>query len=744
MNSSTDSKTVRTHRATSEILKKANAFLKEQEYTPTKLADDLSLDIQLVSKFLQGEAVDQQTFLKVCKKLEINLRRTEPKQATNIVVKDNPLGDDQNSSSLVKQVKAQIKDSVQRRFDRLRVLDMAQPICLSNVYISLNFWKSIPAHDRREIAELNAGVDRSERFSWVKTERPTLPSIEVIEKNSWLLIFGKPGAGKTSLLKHLALQCITDEFQPERVPLLIDLCGLPAPSDLDLFDYIARQFAAYGIADPEITKQLLSQGKVLLLLDRWDEIKTVDRRKVAIQVSDFVDRYPHNRYVISCRTGVSVNDLESFSIVEIADLNFDQIQLFAKKWFAATGKTQTGNRFHKKLGHIAELATNPLMLTAICESVDVSNFYNVVVKEAFNLMLQRREQGNSLSLTSTRELLSDLAKTTYESDQFFFGQQSLEQHIHRHIQPHAWQNLNGRPDEIDILGSLMQQGILVERAKHIYSFSYLIIQEYLIARKVAIGDDSEIASFICDRITQKHWYRAIRFVFDPLQQPDRLLLLMKQKIDGMLAKEEKLQQFLVWVQQQSQYLKSPYKQCTLRAFYLDTDLDNARVLDRARAVDLAHTRSLERAQARALGQHQETSTEIDVDFALTLALNLDLAFFFSKNYILELARTIEPDLDHLLWQLSNEMPDPFGDRKIFSKWWQVSGIEWSKSFRNAFIHHRKVTQGWEFSPEQEELLRQYSKANKLLIECLQTSSCVSPAVRAEIESTLLLPVNALE
>jgi len=743
MNSSTDPKTERSLRASSEILKKANAFLREQEYTPTRLADDLRLDILLVSKFFQGEAVDQQTFLKVCKKLEIDLRRTEPKQATNIVVKDNPTGDDRNLSSLVKQVKEQIKHSVQGRFDRLRVLDMAQPICLSSVYVSLNFWKSIPAHDRHEIAELNAGIDRSERFSWMKTERPTLPSIEVIEKNSRLLIFGKPGAGKTSLLKHLAFQCITDEFQAERVPLLIDLCGLPAPSDLDLFDYIARQFSAYGIDDPEITKQLLSQGKVLLLLDRWDAIEAVDRCKVAIQVSDFVDRYPHNRYVISCRTGVSVNELESFSIVEIADLNSEQIQLFAQKWFAATGKIQKNNRFHKKLGHIAELATNPLMLTAICQLVDVSNFYNVVVKEAFNLMLQRREQGNSLSLTSTKELLSDLAKTTYESDRFFFEQQQLEQHIHRYIQPHAWQNLNGQPDEIDILGSLKQQGILVERAKHIYSFSYLVIQEYLIARKVAIGDDSEIASFICDRITQTHWYRAIRFVFDPLQQADGLLLLMKQKIDGMLAKEEKLQKFLVWIQQQSQYLKAPYKQCALRAFYLDIDLDNARVLDRARAVDLAHTRSLERAQARALGQEQETSTSIDLDFTLTLALNLDLAFFFSKNYILELARTIEPDLDHLLWQLSNEIPDPFGDRKVFSKWWQASGMEWSKNLRNAFIHHRKVTQDWEFSSEQEELLRQYSKANMLLIECLQTSSRVSPAVRAEIESTLLLPVDDL-
>ncbi|MGB3516881.1 MAG: hypothetical protein WBA43_10515 [Elainellaceae cyanobacterium] len=59
------------------------------------------------------------------------------------------------------------------------------------------------------------------------------------------------------------------------------------------------------------------------------------------------------------------------------------------------------------------------------------------------------------------------------------------------------------------------------------------------------------------------------------------------------------------------------------------------------------------------------------------------------------------------------------------------------------IEHRNIGHDWQFSDEQEDLLRQYNTANHLLVQCLKTSY-VQKETRQQIESELLLPINRLQ
>ena len=62
------------------------------------------------------------------------------------------------------------------------------------------------------------------------------------------MILGKPGAGKTTFLKHLAIQCVEGIFKPELVPLFITLKDFSeAPGQPSLLDYLMRLFASYGV-----------------------------------------------------------------------------------------------------------------------------------------------------------------------------------------------------------------------------------------------------------------------------------------------------------------------------------------------------------------------------------------------------------------------------------------------------------------------------------------------------------------
>lgn len=68
-----------------------------------------------------------------------------------------------------------------------------------------------------------------------------IPGLEAVENFSKLMILGKPGAGKTTFLKHLAIQCISGEFQAERVPVFVTLKDFAKTDEnSDLLKYLTR------------------------------------------------------------------------------------------------------------------------------------------------------------------------------------------------------------------------------------------------------------------------------------------------------------------------------------------------------------------------------------------------------------------------------------------------------------------------------------------------------------------------
>ncbi|UBF24405.1 NACHT domain-containing NTPase [Kovacikia minuta CCNUW1] len=58
--------------------------------------------------------------------------------------------------------------------------------------------------------------------------------------------------------------------------------------------------------------------------------------------------------------------------------------------------------------------------------------------------------------------------------------------------------------------------------------------------------------------------------------------------------------------------------------------------------------------------------------------------------------------------------------------------------------HHSTQSDWDFSPEQQEILQRYYDANQLLLDCLNSNSEVTAAVRQEIEAALLLSQKELE
>lgn len=230
---------------------------------------------------------------------------------------------------------------------------------------------------------------------------------------------------------------------------------------------------------------------------------------------------------------------------------------------------------------------------------------------------------------------------------------------------------------------------------------------------------------LVSRITDKKWKKEFVRVVSILQPADELLLLMQQKIDSMVAKDETLQQLLIWANHKSQLVQRNFKPVEIRAFYVALvcviDLTLTRVLDPSLKFDRSKVRKLRTCLAKA-GKKVEFA---DVNESLKLAFDNDVAGILVGIWALD----IEPELKQLLAQFQTEMPD----LQNWKKWRKEFGGCWLAKFKTAIGYNR------DFHPQQQTLLKQYYYAHNLLVECLNSDNCqVTPAVRQKIEDKMLL------
>lgn len=783
-------------RASSEILSRAQDALSLRGYTPLQLASELSLAVQLVDNFLNGEIVDRNTYDLVCEKLDIavnpdqdvavekaiknrddtNIQASNPITYTNsnIITNNNApieninksLNNNQASNLQIEfeeslqVIRKNISSALIRQCDRLRVIDINTPISLHDLYTEINIFTVLPSTQHLDLNEAFANVspEQYDRFYLAKLHPPTIPANQAIEKSKRILLVGGLGSGKTTLLKYLALACISGKILSNYLPVFLPLRSLVSLNDLsDPFTWLKEQFINYRFldksSDNKILEQLLNKGSLLLLWDGLDDLPETHHAEITQRISNFSDRYPDNRMVFATRNPIYSHILESFSTLEIAPFAESQITSFASKWFQITcpKDLKKQEKFQQLLSinqPLAEIASNPLLLTHLCTAFNSCdylkpNFY----QEILTLLLTKWEQtkclpiavNQALSNSQKLDLLSYMAIVSLDRHGYVWQNNELEDDFQACIA--ASRSLSNLAIDRDRLFQSLkcQHSLLIECAKGIYSLTHTTLHDYLAAYRIANSDPSAAQKYLLERIYLKRWHGVIVMTVSISQEADRMVKMMKRKIDDLVSQDPQLQSFLTWVNQQSIQIQTPYKAVTIRALYLDIDLENTRSLDRARALDIAHSRSLERARTKAMGNENTMATEIDIDHTINLALNLDLALYFANHPVSELACTLEPDLHKGLQFLRHKFPDPYKNRETFAKWWQAKGLDWSKKLRNLIVQYRKSSQEWQFSENQLKVLRTYHDANKLLIECLNNAEYVSPLVKSQIESTLLLP-----
>jgi len=743
-------------------------------------------------KFFTGKPVDFRYFVEISQKLGLDWQaiayiEQNPPIETKLdpIPPQTPPPESLDIDTLVEQVRQHCHDKILLLYGKMQLLDISQPIDLDRLYVDVNILEQITSQRWLEITDLvrgfNPSADNFDRFGLGKVRQERVPGIEAVKRYDRLMVLGKPGAGKTTFLQHVAIECVQGRFQANRVPIFIRLKDFAKYArereNFRLLDYISREFRCCGISEQQVTEAILTQGRGMILLDGLDEVTDEDENKVVEEIQQFSEDYYKNKLIINCRIAASKYRFPGFTYVEVADFNDEQIESFAQKWFVAVARNNvaaglaTAKQFIQKLNRsenqqIRELAITPILLHLTClvfqSKTDFPSNRSKLYAQGIEILLkrwdetrgiQRDEVYRYLTLPRKKLLLAQIAAITFERGDYFFEQDKIQQLIADYLG--TLPNAKTAPDELQMDSEAVlkaieaQHGLLVERARGIYSFSHLTFQEYFTAleatRKIVSKSETQALKHLVNYINEKQWREVFLLTAEMLPSADSLLLLMKQEIDEILAADEKLQQFLMWVNQKSLSVDVPYKPVAVRNFYFSLDL--TRNLDYSCAITLAlgHTRVLSLYLGRALTHTFDYDCEDEFKLDLNLLRTFDLAnawdyhFDSAMNLALELANEINPNIGQAIQKVKNKMPEY---KKNLTQFAQFKA--WNKQLGGVIIQYRNIGHDWQFSEQQKKLLNQYYDANKLLVDCMNSAANLTPAVREEIEETLLLPMAEIE
>ncbi|MFI1682062.1 NACHT domain-containing protein [Streptomyces sp. NPDC020607] len=274
----------------------------------------------------------------------------------------------------------------------------------------------------------------------VAEHAPPLPADQALATHDRVLLRGEAGSGKTTLAQWLAVSATRRDVagpdpsatQPsmaylaDHVPYVLPLRTLtrhgerlPAPAD-----FLAAVGCPLAGTQPQGWEaRVLTAGRALVLIDGIDEIPDAERDRTRAWLSDLIDAFPGNRWLVTSRPSAVREDWlteEGFTELTLSAMREAEVAAFIERWHTAavTGVPEEDAELVAYESQLLEavrskpdlgrLATNPLMCGLICAlHRDRRGFLPMGRKDlytaALSMLLVRRDRERHMAVPELRE-----------------------------------------------------------------------------------------------------------------------------------------------------------------------------------------------------------------------------------------------------------------------------------------------------------------------------------------------------
>lgn len=655
-----------------------------------------------------------------------------------------------------------LREYTQRYWDRhgmIKVLKMSKPMDLESIYINVKCLGNLVRDYYDENLENKYRESKQRRFNFRDDGKED--GLLWANQKQYLMVLGDPGIGKSTFLRKVGLEALKGNqgsYQHSLTPVLLELKNFKE-NEINLQVLIEEEFKICGF--PNVEKNIsnkLEKGELLILLDGLDEVPTANVNNVIEKIKDFVDRHYKNRFILSCRTAARTH-LQRFTDIEIVEFDDQQIQSFIEHWFSSEldCKNETAKNCWELLQKeeyksAKELAHTPLLLTFLCLVYDENQSFPTnrsrLYQDALRILLEKWSAEKrlpnrglvyeNLSIEQEEILLSEIAYQNFVADKLFLEKREIVKQIKDHLK----QNFNA-PQHLDgekVLKTIeIEQGILVERARDVYSFSHLTLQEYLTAQY--IYDNDLIEETVKNYVTETRWQEVFLLVAGLMRgrgKADKLLLAMEKEAHNYLKTPlgQKLVPILQWADEMTKdSVDSPIKPVGRRAIVYWLFIANANVT--------ANANFIVTANANFIGIAITNSIDIAYAYAPEIAYKISRIFFTPKliDEFVQLVNLLAQDriiskvnfsqLIADLEALKQIIPDDKATRKEHREFNDQLFKMWNTAFN---LTPELLNLSLE---ETYEIDEHYFYINRLILDCQKVAVNISPTVWLEIEERML-------
>ncbi|MEM8501901.1 MAG: NACHT domain-containing protein [Cyanobacteria bacterium P01_D01_bin.1] len=603
-----------------------------------------------------------------------------------------------------------------------------------------------------------------------------LKGMDVANSKQFLMVLGGPGIGKSTFLRKIGLETLKKDgqIQHRRIPVFLELKRF-REAQIDIKRRIIEEFEICKFPAPEkLVEFALEQRKLLILLDGLDEVPSQSFDCMIERIEDFVSEYHNNssadsddgnRFVASCRVAAHRSSLLPFTDVTIAEFDDQQIQQFICRWFSSEEDRTLGTAnkyrellFQSKNMATKELAKTPLLLTFLCLVYDreqtLPNKRSALYDRALNIILyewsaQRRIERDpiyeELNPDIEKLMLAEIAYDSFKQDRLFFSKYTVADQIKRFLF-----NTLDAPKYIDankVLTAIeVQQGILVERVAHAYSFSHLTLQEYLVA--LYIVRERKGRKSVDEHLTDENWREVFLLMSGlMLNRSIQLLIYIDQKARAYITPYPKLQKLVEWAAVNKVGPSELSQRVAMLAVVSAFSINGAIAIDSIRAsvlaFDIARTSAtaiesifaIDSVIDSAVASANAISSARDIDGVNTHANTIDStdaikgAVYSTLRHHLLNARVFKIISTNLSIH-QNSLPTDVDLPEVWQTWADQLQSIWLEALE---LNLDDIT----FSYEEAQALQDYLYANELLIQCKEAAIRVSRSEWEALERRLL-------